>query len=273
MKVWCLIRPATLLRLRFEAFVSRLDSCVIRTCPGKRFLKIMIPDPRHKEMAQQLIEKCLNAFEQPMGSWYYEYFDIGAVGSAARLLGNEEHVEQAFRLFERGVPFRVKGVLKIGPVYERLRSIPTLIELEKQYPDWRKFDVLEYVRLLGNSEVHIALSLEQRYEEAYDIARIGGYAEEIARRVEEIAITQAILGDFDLALSSIKERVQPDFRQRDTSFLVMLELFRQGHFEWANKTLNDFNFKDDKSGLYDRIQLAISLLGRRPWPGYPYPDW
>ena len=111
-----------------------------------------------------------------------------------------------------------------------MRSILARDELEQRYPIYQESKVLDFVKAMAHSAKHIALCLEHRYEEAFLQAN-----SETA--IEEIAETQGVLGNFDDAIETARNRVTPVDRQIGAFIVIVVELLQHGRFKLKTASL------------------------------------
>lgn len=199
----------------------------------------------------------------------YQRYDIQHVTRIVKLLGEQDLLLRAERLLKEMPDESFWTAINRGPelpktVPEEWRSVPPHAELEQEFPLYQETKIRDFLEMAARDDRYLAATLEQRYEEAFALAN-----SELA--VEEIAITQAVLGDIEAALESAQHRVKPEFRQQTVLIVVAVESFRRGRLAEARAVLNDLELMG--LGVGDFYQLALGFAGRVPWSGYPYPDW
>lgn len=199
----------------------------------------------------------------------YNTFCIRALGNAAHILGRFDFADRALSLL-RTAPdpaFWAGAITNIeipAKVAEGMRSLAPRERLEDIYPPSRTENVIQWIRSLSASEKHLASCLEGRFQEARTAADSG-------LRLEEVANTLAIPGEFDAAWEIVNEPALEPFRRRGVQLVFVIELFRRGRSDKATLILAEL----DREGLgaWERIHLALGISGRLPWDGYPFPDW
>lgn len=174
------------------------------------------------------------------------------------LAANARHPDHRgkFRLLsEVTLPWRVSA---------KLNNLKQPAALEKAYPQFTDECALEMAYRF-KCDHSVAACFEGRYEAAFEESD-SDYGREI------VALTAAVLGEFDRARQFASDPRMPDFRQRSVKEIIATELIRSGQMVEAAAQLYAVD-PDDPPEPYITTNIAFALLGRRPWYGYPYPDW
>ena len=156
-------------------------------------------------------------------------------GGVARLLGREDIAQRCIKMlgdapeasFWNGILTNI-ALPDIVPL--EMRSLPSPTELDDAFPPYSDSHVVAFIRQNAESERHLSLALERRYKEAFDQATSDV-------QVQEIALTQAVLGDMEAAMDSAASRVSSEHRQFGVLFVLTVELFRRGRVEEAQRQL------------------------------------
>ncbi|WP_313918377.1 hypothetical protein [Tahibacter sp.] len=145
-----------------------------------------------------------------------------------------------------------------------MRALGDLEALEKRHPPYRADVLLERIRSYAAREPHFALCLEGRFREAEPLARSGV-------RLEEVAETLAVLGEFDAARRIASDPALEAVRQRGVLLVLVIEMFRRGRVDEARLLLEEL----ESVGLsvWEQVDLALAFAGREPWGEYPFPDY
>ena len=89
--------------------------------------------------------------------------------------------------------------------------------------------------------------------------------------IEEIGCTYAVLGKYELALETANQAALEKFRQDTIRWTVEVEKLRRGDF--TNPDLSVLGLQNWGAGPWQAGHVALCILGRLPYMGYPYPDW
>lgn len=194
---------------------------------------------------------------------------IQELGCAATVLGQRAIADRAAQLL-RAAPGEafwagiISNIELQTRVPERMRTIDAVAELEERHPKCSTGEIVERVRSRAVGEEHLALCLEDRVQDARQIAGAG-------LQLEEMGATLAVLGEFDAARNIASDPALETFRQQGVRFVLAIELFRWGRVDEAGVLLTEL--ESTGLGAWERAHLALGLAGREPWVGYPYPDW
>ena len=143
----------------------------------------------------------------------------------------------------------------------RKRELPTRERVEEHdFPRYER--VPNYMRTCG--EPHIVLVVDGHLAQAAKHA-------ETPSEMEELACACAAVGKVDDALAYVGREEYPKDRCVVPLVVAYVESFRDGQVDRANelsRQLCGTEECDDWIGLV----LAAGLLGRLPWPGYPFAD-
>jgi hypothetical protein len=229
----------------------------------------MPSDTASARLVRSHLEAGIAELERDARDGRYNTLCIRALGSAAKVLDQNEIADRAFRLL-RAAP---DGAFWAGMITNielpetvpgRMRTVDPPAELEGRHPPYRADELVERIRSCASTEKHFALCLEGRFLEARALAGSGV-------RLEEVGETLAVLGEFDAARSVASDPGLEALRQRGVRFVLVIELFRRGRLDEAGALLAEL--ESAGLGAWERVHLALGFAGREPWGGYPYPDW
>ncbi len=186
-------------------------------------------------------------------------------GNAAVLLNFNELSARFLRLLVSVTPeqYWTGAITNLdrSRVPEHGRTLSGLPELDHEHP----FFTEDYPAMVISkfAEEHLFLCLRRDYEQAFAHAR-----SELA--IEEVALTQAIIGDTEMAIASTS-RLKEKHRRDNVLFVVTIELFRRNKVTEAQTIRRQL-----PDGIFDEwgaSQMAIGIANRVPWQIYPYPDY
>jgi hypothetical protein len=228
----------------------------------------MPPDAAIK-LARQHLEASASNLETEANKVRYNTFDIRALASAAAILGQSDIAERALALLQTApdASFWAGAITNVELpkiVPERLRTLGTPEQLEKQHPKYCQQRIVERICSCLATDEHLLLCVEGRIEEARSKAHPG-------LQLEEVAATLAVLGEFDAALSIARGQLLEAFRRRNVTLVLVIEFYRRGRIGDSEAILAEL--ESAGLGACERIHLALGFAGREPWDGYPYPDW
>jgi hypothetical protein len=220
-------------------------------------------------LVRRHLEAAAATLERDAAQGRYNTLCIRGLASAATLLGEQAVANRAVGLL-RGAPDESFWAGEIGniefdeAVAERLRRIGSPAELEKRHPPYDRERILKFIRSCSRRDKHIACCLEGRLQDARRRAGSG-------LPLEEVALTLAVLGDFESALSVARDPALENFRQSNVMLVLVIEFFRSGRLDEFQSLLAEL----ESEGLdaWTRMTLALGFGDREPWGGYPYPDW
>jgi hypothetical protein len=145
-------------------------------------------------------------------------------------------------------------------VPRRLRQLKPLNELEHEHPIFPE----DYAAgLLSKYYPKLRPCIENGFRTALDAAKT-----ELA--IEEIALSQAILGLYQDALFTSQRLTETD-RANNVRFVIAIEQFRRGQVDEAAGTQTTL-LNDTLTG-WGGAQFALGICNRVPWCPYPYPDY
>jgi hypothetical protein len=228
----------------------------------------MTSDAASAGLVRSHLEAGIAQLEREAGDRRYNTLCIRALGSAAKVLGCQEIADRAVRLL-RDAPDRafwagmITNIELPATVPERMRTLDSVAQLEDRHPLYREDELLRRIQSCAETEKHIALCLEGRFQEARALVGSGV-------RLEEIGDTLAILGEFDAARSIASDPALEPLRQQGVRLVLVIELFRRGRVEEAGALLAEL--ESAGLGAWEPIHLALGVAGREPWGEYPYPD-
>lgn len=136
--------------------------------------------------------------------------------------------------------------------------------MESRHPPCRADVLVERIRSYAAREPHFALCLEGRFREAELLARSGV-------RLEEVAETLAVLGEFDAARRIASDPALEAVRRRGVQLVLVIELFRRGRVDEARLLAEEL--ASVGLSVWERVHLALAFAGREPWGVYPFPDY
>lgn len=223
----------------------------------------MIQDLPRRQIAIELVRKSYQSLGPYLAQGERVWHCLGDLAIVAMLLDESEMFTRLFDLMQNA-----------PEEYRWLKRSFQQEQVEKSFPIYQESTIVEMIRKCAKSESHLALALERQYSDAISIAKSEGNSES-ERMLEEIASMQALFGDFGKALGTIETQVTPQFRQRGALLVLVIELFRNGRFEQARTILHklESSNQDVWNRAGENFHIAMSLIGRLPWQGYPFPDW
>jgi hypothetical protein len=149
----------------------------------------------------------------------------------------------------------------LGPdELDRLRRIEPAVKFSDDHPIYERNAPVPDLERFAQSSPHLKLCLQGDVTGALSTAKC-------ELDFEEIADTLAALGRFDEAIALIDSQLVSNGRKLGVRFVVLLEKCRR-----LVPTYADEIAKCDPQD-FGRLQIVLALAGRRPWVGYPYPDY
>ncbi len=133
-------------------------------------------------------------------------------------------------------------------------------DLEQEHPTFMDEYATTVIRQWGD---HLLPCLERDYDAAFSLSKS-------ALSIESVALTQAILGDTDLAQQSTS-RLSDQYRRDHILFVVTMELYRRNRTTEA-KALHK-RLPANTLCQWGSAHMALCVVDRVPWAGYPYPDY
>jgi hypothetical protein len=143
------------------------------------------------------------------------------------------------------------------------RARPTLDEAEQFFPAYSTDEVRRTLELVV--EPHVRKLLLGDIEGAYEAA-----TDELAK--EEFASSCAVLGHVDRCLGAIEDPAYPSKRTVGPLMTSCVECFRTNRMDEAGALLQTLSERWPQAA-WMKVHVSAGLLGRLPWPGYPYPDF
>lgn len=215
-----------------------------------------------KQVAVFFVEKVLDELEEAASLGHFQTHLISEVAGFSNFMKNQALLTRAKKLLLSAPD---KAFLNALPSeLDRRRSIPSVEKFIQRHPSFEDNDPLNIARKLSDLE-HISLCFERKFTAAMNAAKNDSDK-------EEVALTQALLGDCEGAIQIIQNEGLPEFRQRNVLQMIALELFRQDNLERSEWLIKEIETNYGYSA-WDRLQLAIGFVGHNPWLYYPYPDW
>jgi hypothetical protein len=218
-----------------------------------------------RELALQQLELAVQEIEQYERRRYYNDDFAKQVMIAAVWLSADHLADRSLRIWSRlAREWRpTQGRSGERSHYGRKWLESQRENFDRRHPVYSESEILEPIRQEAASNPSLALALDRRYDEAFAISQSD-------RGLEEIADIQALLGDFDDALQTVRSRVA---EPRRTGLLVViaLETFRRGQVNRTYAILEELEARNVQ--MWDRLHLALGFAGRMPWNSYPLPDY
>jgi len=154
----------------------------------------------------------------------------------------------------------ITNIPRTDDVLRGVRQLLPLAEIEREHP---LFTDDYATTMITDSSVHLLPCLDHHYEAAF------AAAESEASR-EEVALTQAVLGDTELAIASTS-RLSEHHRRDNVLFVVAIELYRHNRSAEAEA----IHKRLPKATLceWGSAHMALGVANRVPWAGYPYADY
>lgn len=143
---------------------------------------------------------------------------------------------------------------------ERLRRIEPAAEFDASHPVYNRDAPVPDLERFAQRSLHLTLCLQGDVAGAIAVAKSD-------LDYEEIADTLAALGKFDEAIALIDSQPVSVERQRGVQCVVLVEKCRRLAPTFADEVAR-FDPKN-----FDRLHIVLALAQRRPWMGYPYPDY
>ena len=205
--------------------------------------------------ACQFLEQAILYLEHTAQRQHYNWYCMRDLIILARFLKREELVPRVMQLWHEAAtrstdPADLDDYLDDG----------ILSDLHPPYPA----DALPSQVVNRATLPLIVHCLERRYEKAYREARDD-------LDLEDIAATQAVLGDFDMARATL-QRIGPERESKRLLMLItVVELFRRGSFDQMKTILDPWLAQG--IDMWEYVHLAYGFAGREPWGGYPYADY
>lgn len=221
------------------------------------------------ELISRLLSAAIEQLEDIATSNHFNHFEIRLVGEAARILRNDVIADRAEDLLRRTPDQKfwagaVSNFELPAIVPNSMRELRSLAQLERDFPLISSESLLLGIRRLSESESHLKLCLEGRYDDATSIASAG-------LQLEEVAEAFAVMGEFERAHSVTLLPSFESARAGNVRIVSIIELFRRSRVDEGLTLLE--KLESSRLGPSGRACLALGLAGREPWGGYPFPDW
>ena len=177
-------------------------------------------------------------------------------GGAALFL----HDQEIFRRFETVWDETPKAD------YGRGQSLQSMTDRHvKDCREMNRAQLIEYLREMAPERVLPCL------EGPHAVARALAQAR-TALDIEEIGCTLAALGNYDLAREVAGHKQLEDFRTRSILWVIEAERLRDG-VPLEAIDLSVLGLTEQGIGPWYASYIALCVLQRLPYNGYPYPDW
>lgn len=216
---------------------------------------------QNRDLSLQLLIEAAEIYEKEYRERdSFNIYEVQGAGNAALLFEFDELMLRFTNLLQGITPeiYRSNnlGISGNDDVPQYARELRPLQDIQTDYPLFTE----DYAAtVIQKSGAHLLPCLDRDYKAAYALAET-----ELSK--EDVALTQAILGDFQLAIESSK-LLSDQFRRESVHFVVAIELYRHNRRTEAEEIHNRF------LGKWHLTQLALGVANRVPWIGYPYPDW
>lgn len=186
-------------------------------------------------------------------------------GNAALLLQFEELARRFERLLARSKWKDFYGGIITNArlpwfVPKRLRQLGPFQEIEKNHPEFTPdFAIATITRYCPQ----MLPCVERGFDELLSVATT-----ELA--VEEVALSQAILGRYSDAVESSSRLTEQD-RKENVRFVIAIERYRLAQIDDGQEMHETLN-RRTLAG-WGGAQFALGICCRLPWNIYPYPDY
>ncbi len=186
-------------------------------------------------------------------------------GNTSLILGFEDLADRFLRLLsgltaEQYWSGMMTNVPRTNKVPNGARQLDDQTRINEDHP---VFPVCYVPSIISESEEHLYACLTRDYDFAFLKA-----TDEL--KMTEVMLTQAILGDTELAIESTK-RLSEQHRKENVYLVVAIERFRCGDLDGAYEVYDSLN--DDLLDIWGASQMALGIANRIPWMIYPYPDY
>lgn len=142
----------------------------------------------------------------------------------------------------------------------------TLEDAERASPVKSTDDILAGIRRSCHNEPHLMLTIDGKVDEAFALQ---GSSSDL--RQSEIAATVALLGNLPRACE-LTEAIGNSSYREGPWIAIAIEAFRRGDSPMLDRALDALG-SDESRSPWTSLHLALGLMGREPWVGYPYPDF
>jgi len=215
-------------------------------------------DKLRSNFVRQFFEETVTAFEIAGSKGHFNWDCMKDAVTLFRLLHREDLVSRVSNFWDEacdqlGSPGQFIGGLGEKEIFERAL-------LKKEYP---KDALPDHVKQILH-EPHIAFCLDGKYANAIQYA-----VNDLA--LEEIAATQAVLGDFSAAEETLKLIRTRDNAEQMLVIIFIVEKYRRNEMEDVARLLDHIKIKG--ASLWDYVHLAYGFAGYEPWGFYPYADY
>jgi hypothetical protein len=190
------------------------------------------------------------------------FFCSTALLSAAQILMVPDCVTRATELLRGADP--LKGALVNFHAAHHVWNPPTLSDSEKAYPTCGRTEILQWIESFSARELHIRLALNGEPQPALTAASGScGFT--------EVATTFAVMGRLQEAMQVLENASIAEVHKHGAWLVVAIEARRAEDASVFERALGEL--ATEKSEPWKHIHLAFGLAGRRPWFGYPFPDY
>lgn len=195
-----------------------------------------------RSVACVLLRETIDQWERHARKTTLNEYEVRRLLGAIRIVG------------DRRLQERAEALIPYAPRFDAVNEVnlPTL-SLE---------ELLASVVQSARHKETLRLCLEGKVEAALQLAKS-------PFDVEEAALTLAVLGDFSSAMRIADDDPRLEASRRQSIMdVVLIEAYRRNLRDWIGLVWDRVD-RDRLNGL----DVALGLLGHRPWDGYPYPDW
>jgi len=210
------------------------------------------------DFANKFLEELISAFEVAATNNHFNWYCMQHAVTLSRIMGQEDLIPRISLLWDEATKRFGKSEQPKWGLGEK-EPLEKVLGFLKEYPK----DTLPFLVGKIKNEPHIALCLEGKYEEAFKCA-----ANDLA--LEDIAATQAVLGDFTDAQETIK-KIKTRNSAKDMLVVFIVEKYRRNEMKDVFTLLQEL--RDRQIDLWEYIHLAFGFAGYEPWGGYPYADY
>lgn len=216
----------------------------------------------------RLMLAAIDELEAAAAASKMNHFVAELLGAVANLLGYREIVRRVETLlakltiadFFKGAITNIDLHKLDADALERFRRITPAAKFDAEHPVYDRDAPVPDLERFSQGSPHLALCLKG------DIAGALAAAQ-CELDYEEIADTLAALGRFDEAIALIDSQLVSDGRKHRVRIFVLFEKCRRLTPSFVDE-IAKYGPKD-----FDRLYIVLALAQRRPWEGYPYPDY
>lgn len=219
-------------------------------------------------LARQLLHEASKSIDTAAQSGAVPVFQARLLLEVALLQGDADverrargHLRQPFDPFAFSLTSLRLTTRRSAPLAQ-----PTPDDAEREFPLMTTDDCLAGIRRTCRDAPHILYVLDGRLDEALALPTAS-----LPLGQSEIAGTVALMGDLARARNLTEAIDDPSYREAPL-VAIAVEAFRLGEDEMLQDALDALGNGDTRSPWIS-MQLALGLMGREPWAGYPYPDY